>query len=66
MSGESDAQPHSNAGGLDTTELLFIPEQEQQLLTWLIRHGPVSLTDMEARMSTDPDGARALLETVLS
>lgn len=51
--------------GLDMAEALALPESLRQLVTWMMRHGDVSLVDAMRHTAQDEGTTRTMLDTLV-
>lgn len=61
----SGAGREEDDSGLSVLDVLTLPDDQQQLLNWIMRQGEVNFTDVVAHLGEDEGVARRLLELLL-
>lgn len=61
----SGARGEADDSGLSVLDILTLPDDQQQLLNWIMRQGEVKFTDVVAHLGGDEGVARTLLEVLL-
>lgn len=61
----SGAGGEEDGSGLSVLDVLTLPDDQQQLVNWMMRQGEVHFADVVAHLGKDEEVARKLLDVLL-